>query len=330
MQARIDIPEPVRKKALESGAVGEAWLDELGHRVGTLAALWRLTIGQALTGGTEALVVEAITSDGRAAVLKVFPPRQSASAGEVATMVAAQGRGYAEVYAVDESHEAILLERLGPTLADMKLTVDSQLSIICETLIEAWVVPLDGERYTNGAEKADSLRDFINATWRDLSHPCSAPVIETALGFASECRQRFDPSSAVLAHGDAHPWNTLLVPGTRPHRFKLIDPDGLFVERAYDLAIPMREWSEELIAGDPLQLGLARCYRLAELAKVEPEAIWQWGFLERISTGLLCLQLGFEEGQQMLAVAESWAQLPSDHFRKQGEYKEMRESAEDR
>ncbi|MBE9100288.1 aminoglycoside phosphotransferase family protein [Vacuolonema iberomarrocanum] len=273
-------------------------------------------IGRTLGGGTEALVVEATTSGGRAAVLKVFPPGQEAAAGEVETLVAAGGHGYAEVYAVDESHGAILLERLGPPLADMELPIDSQITIICETLNEAWAAPLDGHRYTSGAEKAESLRDFINATWRDSGHPCPSQVIETALRFAEERRRSFDLHSAVLAHGDAHPWNTLLVPGTRPNRFKLIDPDGLFVERAYDLAILMREWTGELLAGDPLQLGLARCYRLAELAGVEPEAVWQWGLLERTSTGLLCVKLGLGEGHEMLTVVQRWIELPSDHFRR--------------
>ena len=111
-----------------------------------------------------------------------------------------------------------------------------------------------------------------------------------------------------LALGDAHPWNTLLVPGALPGRFKFIDPDGLFVERAYDLAIPMREWSTELLAGDPLLLGVQRCRRLAELTGVDPAPIWQWGFIERTSTGLLCLKVGLEGGHELLTVAERWAQ----------------------
>lgn len=219
MHAHIDVPEPVRIKALKSGTAGEVWLSELGRKVGNLAALWGLTISHSLIGGTEALVVEGTTSDGQAVVLKVFPPGQSANTSEIATLIAAQGHGYAEVYAIDEFHEAILLERLGPPLADMGLMVDSQIDIICETLAEAWTIPLNRERYTNGAKKAESLGDFIDTTWRDLRKPCSAQVVETALGFANECRLRFAPRSAVLAHGDVHPWNMLLVPGTQPRRF---------------------------------------------------------------------------------------------------------------
>jgi streptomycin 6-kinase len=76
------------------------------------------------------------------------------------------------------------------------------------------------------------------------------------------------------------------------------------IEPAYDLAIPMREWSEELLAGDPYQLAVARCQRLAMLTGVDEEPVWQWGFIERVSTALLCLKVGLEGGREMLTVAE--------------------------
>jgi streptomycin 6-kinase len=47
--------------------------------------------------------------------------------------------------------------------------------------------------------------------------------------------------------------------------------------------------------------------RLADLTGELPSAIWQWGFLERVSTGLFLIVLGrVEEGRRMLAVAETW------------------------
>jgi streptomycin 6-kinase len=50
----------------------------------------------------------------------------------------------------------------------------------------------------------------------------------------------------VLAHGDPHAWKTLLDPKT--NQYKLVDPDGLFTERAHDLNISMRVWIAELLA----------------------------------------------------------------------------------
>jgi len=116
----------------------------------------------------------------------------------------------------------------------------------------------------------------------------------------------FDPDVRVLVHGDAHDHNTLQVPGTAA--FKFVDPDGLNAEPACDLAVPMREWSAELLAGDPLELGLVPCVRLSELTGVEAQAIWEWGAMERLSTGLLATKLGYQPmGREMLAVADAWA-----------------------
>ena len=100
----------------------------------------------------------------------------------------------------------------------------------------------------------------------------------------------FDPARAVLARGNAHGWNMLQaagqVPGSDPARFKLIDPDGHVAERAHDLVIPMREWSEELLAGDALVLGRWRCALLARLGGAAPEPIWQWALLWRAANDL--------------------------------------------
>jgi streptomycin 6-kinase len=300
----------VRLKAVSEGAAGEAWLAGLAGAVLGLAAEWNLSIGRTLGGGTGALVVEATTADGRAAVLKLDRPERDPPAGELRTLLAARGRGYAEVYAHDALRGAILLERLGPQLAECGLGVDDQITVLCETLRGAWTMPPEGEHFTSGAEKAADLARFIEAAWLDTGRPLPERAISRALAFADSRRRAFDPRDAVLAHGDAHCWNALLVPGRGPPRFKFVDPDGLFIDRAYDLGISMREWTEDMLAGDPVVLGLHRCRRLASLTGVEARPIWEWGFVERVSTALLCLQVGLPGASEMLAIADAWADQP--------------------
>jgi aminoglycoside phosphotransferase (APT) family kinase protein len=154
------------------------------------------------------------------------------------------------------------------------------------------------------AEKARWLADFIAATWHALDRPCSQRVVERALAMAASREAAFDPAQAVLVHGDAHGANTLRVPGTSEYR--CVDPDGLFAEPACDLAVPMREWSAELLAsGEPARMARERCARLSALTGVASQSIWEWGFVERVSTGLLALHAGQERvGTEMLAVAE--------------------------
>jgi len=69
----------------------------------------------------------------------------------------------------------------------------------------------------------------------------------------------------------------------------------------------MREWGPELLAGDPLALGRRRCELLAELTGVAPEPIWQWGFIERTSSGLLLREPGLDDpAREFLSIAEAW------------------------
>jgi streptomycin 6-kinase len=305
----VQVPDKVRRKALVLGEPGGAWLAGLGALVTDLAAEWGLQIGRTLPGGTEALVVEARTADGQEAVLKIAIPGLDPTASELRALLAAQGRGYARVLRHDWVRNAMLLERLGPQLAELGLPVDAQIEAICATLLEAWGAAPSGVPFQTGAEKADSLARFIEATWQELGKPCDECAIDTALRLAAIRGRAFDPATAVLAHGDARAWNTLLVAGGEPRRFKFVDPDGLVIERAYDLGIPMREWGAELLAGDPVALGRHRCRLLARQTGVAPEPIWQWGFIERVSTGLLLAKLGLDSlAHDFLAVADAWAE----------------------
>ena len=60
-----------------------------------------------------------------------------------------------------------------------------------------------------------------------------------------------------------------------------------------------------LCAGDTLTLARKRCELLSELTDVDYSAIWQWGFIERVSTGLVLKEFGQEdESSAYLEVAD--------------------------
>jgi streptomycin 6-kinase len=302
-----DLPQTVQRKAMLQGEAGRAWLAGLEDRLDDLARAWNLSLGATLPGGTEALVVEVVAGDGGAAVLKLPVPGIDRAAGEVATLLAAQGRGYAALLRHDRASGALLLERLGPTLDSLGLPARRQIAIVCDTLLEAWTAPPDAHAFMTGVDKALSLRRGIEARWQALEPSGAERAVDLALRFVAALGAASADAEAVLAHGDPHPWNTLIAPGRGPRRFKFVDPDGLVIERAYDLGVLMREWCGALLAGDPLALGRARCRWLARRTGVAPEPIWRWGLAERVSTGLLLLELGLErEGAAMLAVADAW------------------------
>jgi streptomycin 6-kinase len=199
----------------------------------------------------------------------------------------------------------LLLERLGRKLVDLGLAVQTQLEIICATLPALWRHTPTESGLPSGAEKGLWLSEFIERTWEHLDRPCSARLVDRALSFAEHRIEEFDPARAVLTHGDAHGWNTL---EDGQGSFKLVDPDGLIAEREYDLAIPMREFNEELLAGDALLIGQERCRFLSRLTNTDARAIWEWGFIERVSSGLLLEKEGHTQlADDFLRVAEAWA-----------------------
>jgi len=302
-----DLPDITRRRALSMGAEGLAWLDGLDAMVADLSDQWGLTLGPVMSGGSEAFVAACTTDRGLSAVLKVLLPGSTVE-GERATLLMAKGHGYPAVIATDLPRHALLLERLGPPLGSLGWSVEVQMSAMLETLRSAWIRLPSPQGFMTGAEKARSLATFIRETWHATGRNWPAHVIDLACDFAAERERAYGLATAVLAHGDGHPMNALLVPHSDPPRFKFVDPDGLFIEPAYDLGILMRDWTEDLLAGNPLKRGRRRCSFLAAETGEPEGAIWQWGFIERVSTGLLLQQLGeIEESRAFQAVAEAWA-----------------------
>jgi streptomycin 6-kinase len=308
----VVVPKAVRQKAAAQGAEGTRWLRGLGDVIEQLQHAWDVVVGATLHGGSESYVAQATTGDGVDAIIKIAIPGNDLAC-EATTLRLANGHGYARLLRHDPAHQAMLAERLGASLAELSLPVKTQIEIICATLRRAWQIPTPASAsLPSGADKARWLGQFIAATWEELNRPCPEPIIEQALSFAEARCRAFNPQTAVRVHGDAQASNTLQ---DLQHRatagagFKFIDPDGLVAERAYDLAIPMREWSSELLEGNPARLGRERSGLLGHLTGVDTQAIWEWGFVERVSTGLLAMQVGAEYvGRQMLEVAGHWMQ----------------------
>jgi hypothetical protein len=82
--------------------------------------------------------------------------------------------------------------------------------------------------------------------------------------------------------------NALQVPGR--DTFKLIDPAGILAEVECDLGVMMRNDPVELLDGDPW----ARAHWLAERCGLDAAAIWEWGVVERVASGLRCTRINLQ------------------------------------
>jgi streptomycin 6-kinase len=301
----------VERSARALGGAAEAWVAALPGLVAALSQRWSVRIGATLHGGSSSYVAEATAADGTPAVLKLTMPGEEPVATEIRALEIAEGRGYARLLAADAGARAMLLERLGAPMAQEGWAPARQLEALVATLQTAWRPVADPEGLTPLPEKAAWLARFIPQAWAALGRPCSDAVVAAAVAYAEARAARHDPGSAVLLHGDPHIHNALADPAA-PGRFRLIDPDGVWGEPAYDVGILMRGGSAALLAGDPVALGRARCARLAGLSGQPEAAVWAWGFVERVSTALYAWKLGAaEEGRRMLQVSEAWVASPA-------------------
>ena len=300
----MEVPDLVRQRAESEGAAGRRWLDGLPAVVAALADRWGLTVGRPFAGGTAGYVAEAVDAAGRACVLKVWMPFfDDVSSYELSVVVheLAGGQGCARLLDHDGAAHAMLLERLGPDLHALEVPIPELLDIVADTLRTFWR-PLDhAHGLPTGAAKAAWLAGYITTSWEELGEPCPRAVVDRALAYCDERAAAFDPARSVLVHGDAHGWNTL---DAGDGTYKFVDPEGIWSEPAHDLSVAMREYNRPLLAGDTPVLVRARAERLASRCDVDPEAVWQWGFVERVSTGLANVRhFADGEGAAFLEVA---------------------------
>lgn len=313
----IRLPEEMRRRALADGPDRRQWLADLPGLIADLRTAWSLTLGEPLPGGKNACVLRVRASDGTDAVLKIAPPGDI-FASQVVTIAAAAGRGYVRMYAHDPQRRAVLLEPLGPTLAAAGaagLPPARMLDILSATLRQAWQVPRPaGAVVPPGGDKAAGLAGLITELWHGLGRPCSARLVELALACAGRRAAAFSLPDCIVCHGDPHPANALAVTVPRDGAesgYVFVDPEGLLAEAAYDLGVVLRAWpGEVLAAGDPVALLRGYAERLAAATGVAEQAIWEWGFTERVSSGLYLIRYGHEqEGRWFLDSAERLARF---------------------
>jgi streptomycin 6-kinase len=301
----VSVPKLVRQRALANRATGRMWLERLPELVSALAARWDLRLGQTLEGGTASYVVAATDGRGRPCVLKVGMPldidEPNVFARSVRVHQLADGCRCAKLFDHDLSIPAMLLERLGPNLHELRLPLPRVLDVIAATLHDFWRPVAPDPDLPTGADKAAWLARYVATSWMALGRPCDRAVIDRAIALCERRASAFDERRTVLVHGDAHGWNTLRA---GPGRFKFVDPEGLRSDPEHDLGVAMREYNRPLLAGDTARLVRRRAELLATRCEVDADAVWEWGFVERVSTGLANLR-EFEagEGEAFLEVA---------------------------
>lgn len=296
------LPEPVLRKAQQAGALG--WVERLPGLVADLEQDWDISVGASFGGGTEAFVASALVADGTSAVLKlVLPQGHDGARREITALRLAQGGGCARLLRADTRRGALLIERLGPSLHELGLPFAARQRILADLACQVWRPAADSGLPT-GAAGAAYLTEYVERLWQELGRPCPRVAVDYAVRCARRRQAAHDDDRAVLVHGDIHQWNALR---RNDGGYALIDPDGLLAEKEYDLGVLLREDPGQVIDGG----GWRWCSWLAERTGTDPRAIWEWGAIQRVSTGLLLVSIGMTDlGEAMLAAAEVAAGRP--------------------
>lgn len=137
-----EVTDDVRQRMAELGSEGERWLGTLDERIAALEALWGCRIEEPIGGGSAAFVAAAVDRVGRPAVVKISIPAGGVGytgfERELDVLTLAGSRAYVAVYEHDANHRALLLERLGPPLADLGLGVSQQIDQLAPTIATVW------------------------------------------------------------------------------------------------------------------------------------------------------------------------------------------------
>ena len=266
----------VRRRAEQVGPTGEKWLAGLDSLLARLADRWSFEVGEQLFGGVGSVVFRVRQVDGdrvdRDAVLKLAIPEP----GFPQRIAAFGGRGYARVYAYDLDHHALLLESLGPSLANLGYPAERVVAELGRMLRISW-------RDTDepAVPRAANHARFISDLWRELSPPYPESLLAKALSCAEN--RSAAPGRRAVVHGDPHADNAL----RGSDGFVFVDPVGFVCEPAYDCGVVLRDTNPEEFP--------ALCRQLAEITELPVRTIAEWTFIERVSTGLYLLSLDSPE-----------------------------------
>lgn len=281
------------------------------ERLRVVLARWELTVVRAFIEGAELPVLEVHGPVVGPAVLKLGG-HGSDHSQQVRILRAADGNGYVRVLAHAEDLDAVLLERLGPTLWRTIPDPVEQALALADLLPATWELPSAVGAPFTPDQKATSLLALVDGA---LGGDCAAggpddrhrPVLEAARSLALQLIT--DPSShQVVLHGDPHPGNAL----RRGAEHVLIDPDGFLGEPEYDAGVSLRDHQQVIDeldhregngAGRRWHAGLIA--QLARRLELDADRVEAWAHLERVTTGIHLHRLGWTgEGEAWLRTAQ--------------------------
>ena len=210
-------------------------------------------------------------------------PNDHGMTAELAGLQAAKGRGYAELIGADPEQDVLIIEELGAAIASSGLSrSNNSCNISRKPSNSAGRRKSSLQRWFTVQTKPIGSTTISNTRRARVTGDVEKVLIHAALDHIDLRRSQWRQDAFVLVHGDAHEHNTLAEASDRPKQteptgYKLVDPDGLFFEAAYDLGILLRNWIDAYRIAQPASTLTGRATWLAEQTQVSRAGHGQLG-----------------------------------------------------
>ncbi|HTX09740.1 MAG TPA: aminoglycoside phosphotransferase family protein [Solirubrobacteraceae bacterium] len=295
------------------GPTGARFLDELPGRLTNIVGQWGLTLGKSLPIGIGGYLVEAWTSAGDEAVLKLSPTggeQDRANKLEAYALERWNGHGAVQLLMADVSAGALLVERCVPGETIDTLPDDETVTTSCALAKQLHRVP-DGEDerlLSNAIEQIAGIVGRLSRSMETMGHPLSAHserMIERVHRDVAAASER-----VVVCHGDLNPGNVL---SAQRAAWLAVDPLPVLAPEAYDavsLVWSKRDWL--LAQPDPARVLQRRIELAADTIGVSPQNVWAWTLVRVI--GVLISRFswgGYNEAPFVTVVEHLCSQPPT-------------------
>ena len=261
-----------------------------------------MTVGRTFDDATEAFVAEATLADGTPAVLKLLVPRgPDVARHEITVLRLADGDGCARLLRATRRATRCLLERLGRSLFELELPIDRRHAILCATAARVWR-PAPGAGCPPAPRRAGGWSEYIT---RARGRSSTDRARQRGRARASRARHGASPRTTTSAPCSC---TATCTSGTRSR------PATASSSSTPTGCSPRPSTTSASSCGRTRSSSGRRPVRpgawLAARTGLDATAIWEWGVVERVSTGLLATRIGLQPvGREMLATADALSNL---------------------
>ncbi len=294
------LPQKFARNALDlCGEKGEQWLKDLPQTVAELSKIWSLTVEKHFPNLSYNFVAPCLCEDGEAVLKIALPLNNPEIYNEARFLQKANGKGAVKLLKSNETHRAILLERLTPG-ANLKevfrqdsgeaieVAINTMREILSEPPEESVFLRLEDwfNNFFVKAEKTDFPSNFQN----------KAREFYEELNSAS--KRKF------LIHGDLHHENILSA--TR-EPFLAIDPKGIVGDIGYEVGVFLNNHLWWLASEPDLQEKLNNAVRQFSAAfEIELPDLRRWAFAQMVLSAWWTFEENGKNWKTDLALAEIW------------------------